>query len=283
MLRNTFCHLPGIGAQTERKLWQKGFTSWESLLEQQELAGRYPVRPSCLEALRESMRRYEQGDPAYFTGRLATAQSWRLFPDFRGQCAFLDIETTGLGGYGTHVTTVVLYDGGPPRHFVHGENLKDVPDALARYRLLVTYNGSGFDLPFLERQFDIKIEQAHIDLRYVLKSLGLGGGLKACERCVGIARNGLEAVDGRVAVLLWHQYRQRRNLRALETLLAYNVQDTLNLEILMVEAYNRKLAETPFAGSHRLPPAAPPPNPFLAHQDIVHMLSGEPWILPFAR
>lgn len=284
MLRNTFCHLPGVGPQTERKLWHSGFTSWDSLLGQPEVPGRYPVRPSCRDSLRESVSRYEQGDPAYFAGRLTAAERWRLFPDFRGRCAFLDIETTGLGGYGDHITTVTLYDGGPPRWFVHGENLKDVPDALARYRLLVTYNGAAFDVPYLERQFGIRVEQAHIDLRYVLKSLGFGGGLKRCEERLGVGRAGLEGVDGELAVRLWWRYRRRGDRRALETLLAYNVQDTLNLEILMVEAYNRKLAETPFAGSHRLPPAAPPPNPFAAHQDVVHeLLSAEPWVLPFAR
>ncbi len=34
---------------------------------------------------------------------------------------------------------------------------------------------------------------------------------------------------------------------ALETSLAYNALDVINLERLMVEAYNRKIGETPFA------------------------------------
>ncbi|HYT87460.1 MAG TPA: ribonuclease H-like domain-containing protein [Gemmataceae bacterium] len=284
MLRNTFCHLPGIGAQTERKLWQAGLTSWDNLLEQSDIAGRYPVRPSCREVLRESVRRYEQGDPAYFAALLPPNQRWRLFPDFRGQCAYLDIETTGLGGFGDHITTVTIYDGGPPRHFIHGENLNDVPDVLAHYKLLVTYNGATFDLPFLERQFRIKIEQAHIDLRYVLKTLGFGGGLKNCERRLGVERQGMEGIDGAVAVLLWHEFKRRRDAKALETLLAYNVQDALNLEILMVEAYNRKLDDTPFANSHRLPAAAPAANPFAVDQGVLaRLLRGQPWILPFAR
>ena len=67
------------------------------------------------------------------------------------------------------------------------------------------------------------------------------GGLKSCERQLGLERPGLEEIDGYLAVLLWRDYRRRHDPRTLETLLAYNAQDTLVLEALMVEAYNRKL------------------------------------------
>jgi uncharacterized protein YprB with RNaseH-like and TPR domain len=283
MLRNTFCHIPGIGPQSEQKLWRAGFTSWEALLAPAE-PPRYPRRKSCRELLRESLLRYEQRDPAYFAARLPPGQRWRLFPDFRDSCAFLDIETTGLSGFADHVTAIALYDGAAVRSFVHGENLKEFPEALAQYRLVVTYNGSSFDLPFLERQFRMEIRQAHIDLRYVLKSLGLGGGLKNCERRLGVGRKGLEDIDGAVAVQLWHEYKYRRDRRALETLLAYNAQDALNLEPLMVEAYNRKLEETPFALSHRLLAPAPPANPFTPDAELLgRLLRQLPWVLPFAR
>ena len=113
-------------------------------------------------------------------------------------------------------------------------------------------------------------------------SLGLSGGLKNCEKGLGVPRPGLEDVDGAVAVLLWHEFRRRRDPRALETLLAYNAQDVLNLEPLMVEAYNRKLGDTPFAVSHRLPPPAPVANPFRADADLLRrLLSNFPWVLPF--
>ncbi len=284
MLRNTFCHIPGIGPQSELRLWQAGFTSWEALLNPAEPPPRYPVRRSCQELLRESVAHYEQRNPQYFADRLPSNQRWRLFADFRESCAFLDIETTGLGSPRDYITAIALYDGVSVQHFVHGENLKDFPAVLARYRLVVTYNGSSFDLPFLERQFRCEIRQAHIDLRYVLKSLGLSGGLKNCEKGLGVARPGLESVDGSVAVLLWHEFRRRRDPRALETLLAYNVQDALNLEPLMVEAYNRKVDGTPFATSHRLPPPTMAANPFTADADLLRrLLSDFPWVLPFAQ
>jgi uncharacterized protein YprB with RNaseH-like and TPR domain len=283
MLRNTFCHIPGIGPKTERDLWDAGFTSWQTLLERNtpRTASR---RRSCLEHLHESIRHYDAGNPAYFAERLSAPQQWRYFSDFRPACAYLDIETTGMTPYVDQVTTVCLYDGRRVRTYVRGQNLDDFPNDVAAYRVLVTYNGRCFDVPFLERCFGIRLRQAHIDLRYVLKGLGVRGGLKKCERQMGLERGGLEEVDGYMAVLLWREYRETGDRRALETLLAYNVQDTVNLETLLVKAYNLHVAATPFAGSHRLPEAAPSANPHTPDADLVRRFTAAgPWVVPYRR
>jgi uncharacterized protein YprB with RNaseH-like and TPR domain len=275
MLRHTFCHLPGVGEKSEQRLWAAGLTTWETAL-----AGGRPGRRLAADALRASAEQHALGNPAWFAERLPAAQSWRLFADFRSSCAYLDIETTGMGGT-DHVTTIALYDGRSLRTYVHGRNLDDFVRDVQAYRLLVTYNGKSFDLPVLERCLGCRFGQAHIDLRHVLASLGVRGGLKGCERQLGLSRPGLEEVDGFVAVLLWHEHKRRRDARALETLLAYNVQDTVNLEVLMVEAYNRKLAglaAAPFAAGYRLAAPAPAANPFRPDEDVVRrVLRGGPW------
>jgi len=56
-------------------------------------------------------------------------------------------------------------------------------------------------------------------LRYVLKSLGYSGGLKSCEKALGLDRGDLDGVDGYFAVLLWRDYQKKHNEKALETLL----------------------------------------------------------------
>jgi len=63
----------------------------------------------------------------------------------------------------------------------------------------------GSALTFLSSKdfFGIELNQVHIDLRYVLRSLGYTGGLKGCEKQAGIDRGNLEGVDGYFAVLLW--------------------------------------------------------------------------------
>ena len=60
-----------------------------------------------------------------------------------------------------------------------------------------------------------------------------------------------------MAVLLWREY-NRGNDKALETLLAYNIADAVNLEILSVTAYNMYLQDTPFSQALRLEPPAIP-------------------------
>jgi uncharacterized protein len=227
--------------------------------------------------LTESQAQLAGLNPRYFSELLPASEQWRLFTHFRDNAAFLDIETTGLGGPGDHITTVVLYDGRSARHFIHGQNLDEFPAAVQSYRLLVTFNGKCFDVPFIERYFGMKITAAHIDLRYVLKSLGYSGGLKIVEKKLGIDRKDLQDVDGYFAVLLWQEYRRRGDSTALETLLAYNTADVLNLEPLMVTAFNMKLKGTPFHDMHCLPMPTPPASPFKADRRLIEKIRMQIW------
>jgi uncharacterized protein YprB with RNaseH-like and TPR domain len=264
MLKHTFCHVPGIGEATEGRLWLTGITSWE-------LAVRHAsFRQSWVSPIQESIGHYEKRNVCYFAENLPSNQHWRLYWDFRDACAFVDIETTGF--WPGEITTAVVYDGRAIRYYVNGVNLDELPRDLKEFALLVTYNGKTFDVPFINRFFGICLPQAHIDLRYLLGSLGLKGGLKGCERQLGHPRPGLENVDGFFAVLLWQEYRRRRNIKALETLLAYNIRDTLSLHSLMVHAHNQKVKATPFSESYFLPTPLLPKVPFEADRIIVELL-----------
>lgn len=248
MLRNTFVHLPGIGVKTELALWSAGICSWDTFRDPATCS--LPFGKRKCEALRAYLDTCEDrlccSDPSFFAGTLPSQFLWRLFPDFRRCTAYLDIETTGLGDSGDHITTAALYDGSHVYHYVYGENIDHLVRDLSNYRVLVTYNGSCFDLPFIRNSFGVPLEQVHIDLRFLLHSLGYRGGLKGCEKQLGLCRNELDGVDGYFAVLLWQEYQTKHNPNALETLLAYNIADAVNLETLMVKAYNLKLQETPF-------------------------------------
>lgn len=266
MLQRTFCHLPGISPAREQQLWAAGFHSWSDLAAATPVPG---LRRQAAVALEESCTRFAAGDSGYFGRLLPAREQWRLLPEYPEATAYLDIETTGLSRGADAVTTIALCDGQTVRTFVQGENLDDFPAAVAPFKLLVTYNGKCFDLPFLEASFGMRFDQAHLDLRYVLHSLGLRGGLKGCERQLGIGRNELAGIDGFFAVLLWQEYCRSGNRQALETLLAYNVADTVNLVTLAVHAYNRKLAATPFAASARLPLPSLPPLPHVVAEGTV--------------
>jgi uncharacterized protein len=268
VLNHTFCHIAGIAEKTEQRLWSAGILSWETALQERVLKLPKRILSTWTLQVQESMAHYTNRNPGYFAATLPPRQLWRLYRDFRDSCAFVDIETTGLHSW-AEITTITLYDGQSIRTFVNGHNLQDFVGAIQRYALLVTYNGQLFDVPFIERTFGVRLTQAHIDLRYPLHSLGLAGGLKGCERKLGLARPGMDDVDGMVAVLLWQEYKRRNNPKALETLLAYNVRDTIVLHTFMVHTHNEKLKETPFAESHPLPLPSLPNLPFTADRETV--------------
>jgi len=274
VLRQTFCHVPGVGIKAEERLWASGVVSWDGLGDSAVAGVTARKRESLARHVEESRRQLAENNPSFFAETMPAAEHWRLFREFRDSVAYVDIETSGLGGYGDHITTIALYDGRTIRHYVHGQNLTDFKRDIREYRLLVTYNGKTFDLPFLRAAFGLALDQAHIDLRYVLAGLGYKGGLKACERSLGLDRGDLAEVDGYFAVLLWNEYKRRQNVQALETLLAYNIRDVVNLEALLVQAYNRKVAAVPFGAELVLPPVAAPAEPFRAHEPTVRRLKG---------
>ncbi len=264
MLQHSFLHIPGIGPKTERRLWASGASDWAAGVDAAVATLPPKRREPVSQALDVSRRRLAEGDAHYFARRLPAGQHWRLFDAFRGHAAYLDIETTGLGA-DCSISTIAVFDGRRTATYVNGRNLNDFADDIRRFRLLVTYNGKCFDVPVIERVLGCRLAQAHIDLRYVLAALGVRGGLKRCEAQLGMGRGDLAEVDGLFAVVLWNAYRRTGDESALETLLAYNLEDAINLERLMVHAYNLNIDGTPFS-DHRLPVPDIPPNPFRIHR-----------------
>lgn len=236
MIQNTFVHIQGIGRRTEERLWRRGILAWQDFLAQ---------RGTVLSPGRDLFVRREietsiahLDDISFFNERLRMPERWRLYHDFRDRAAFVDIETTGGYGGTDEVTMIGLYDGQKTRTFVSGRDLGEFEAAVADYALLVTFNGSCFDIPIIRRNFPgITLPPAHIDLRFVLRAMGVTGGLKKVEKDLGITRGPeIEGLDGYDAVLLWRDY-QWGDDRALERLIAYNRADIENLEPLMRWAY----------------------------------------------
>lgn len=274
MLRNTFIHIPGIGPKTEQRFWAAGVVDWETFGDGTRLKLPRPKRERIAAHLHESGCRLAARDARYFAGRLPAGEHWRLFSEFRGHTAYLDIETTGLDADCT-ISTIAVYDGRCMATYVNGRNLTDFIRDIRRYKLLVTYNGKCFDVPVIERVLDCRLDQAHIDLRYVLAGLGYKGGLKRCERALGLGRGDLADVDGLFAVVLWNAYRRNGDRQALETLLAYNLQDAINLEALMITAFNLGLARIECNHGAALAVPGAPVNPHTAHRATILRYRGE--------
>jgi uncharacterized protein len=268
LLQSTFCHMPGIGPKKERSFWEQGVSTWEAM--SLHLSGGRGSRLRRLEPfLEESVQAHALGNSAYFAERLAPAEAWRLFGEYRDSVAYVDIETTGGTVGEDHITAIALYDGREVSTYVWGRNLDQFEEDVSRYKLLVTFNGRCFDGPLIERHFRMRLTRAHIDLRFVLRSMGVTGGLKRCEEWFGIDREGLKGVDGYYAVLFWNEFDRTGDPRILETLLSYNVADVLSLELLLHQAYNHGLEQTPFAQRLALKIPAIKENPYQVHPEVV--------------
>lgn len=275
MLKNSFLHIPGIGAAFERKLWDLGILDWDCIVCGRQFKSSPQKKEAITRYAQESIEQLFCNNPKYFADHLPANQQWRIFPEFRNSTAYIDIETTGLEMWAFEITTIALYDGKSIRHYVQRDNLENFIHDIQQYNVIITYNGKSFDVPFIENHFGIKLNHAHIDLRYVLKSLGYSGGLKSCEKALGIDRGDLDGVDGYFAVLLWLDYQQNNNKKALETLLAYNIEDVVNLETLMLMAYNMKIKDTPFCNTHELPLPQVPEIPFKADHETIERIKGK--------
>lgn len=175
-------------------------------------------------------------------GSSARALAYKLQPLLTDpeRVLFLDIETTGLSKYYDELTLVGYAIAGTYRVHVAGDDPKPLRKALSDAKALVTFNGTLFDVPFLKKTFDeMPLPLHHVDLRYSTRAVGLTGGQKSIELQLGISvRSGLDDVDGRVAVLLWHEY-LRGSSDALRRLIAYNRADVLGMTEILDHVYSR--------------------------------------------
>ncbi len=248
MLESTFIHCPGIGAKSERKLWQAGARNWSELIARQETLRLSRLQRECLVPLvEESIVRLSERDYRWFARAIPQREHWRAYPSFGSRIGYLDIETNG-GLDASSLTVAGLYDGYRLRQFVRGDNLHEFPEYMEQFTMLVTFFGTGFDLPFLRRAFHMEFPQLHVDLCFVLKRLGYSGGLKQVEKRFGLKRSDeIDGMSGAGAVQLWYDYR-RGNDDALRVLLDYNAQDVLNLEVLLDAAFPRMLEKVQWIG-----------------------------------
>lgn len=273
MLANTFIHLPGVGEVTERSLWDAGIRTWGDFQAARDLPPRARSR-SLRTAVERCAARLRDGDSAYFARAIPPRESWRMYADFRGNAAFLDIETTGLAKEYHAITLAGILDRDGYRAFTRGDNLSDLREAVERYDMIVTFNGASFDLPFIESHFGRMFAHTpHLDLRFALHRMGLSGGLKSVERRLNVARpSALSSLSGYDAVRMWRMW-ERGDKGALDTLIRYNAEDVFSLPKLAEIAYNN-LAAAIGAPAPRLASFDYPQNAPAYDADVVARLRG---------
>jgi len=152
--------------------------------------------------------------------------------------AYLDVETTGLSWQSSTITVVGLYlvkeDESCLLQLVdRGITRESLTAALRGVKTVFTYNGTRFDLPFINAALgtDLAGFCCHHDLMNDCWKNNLYGGLKAVESRLGIPRQ-TKGITGREAVMLWRSYQRNGDKKALDLLLQYNKEDVLNLKLL---------------------------------------------------
>ncbi|WP_338729343.1 ribonuclease H-like domain-containing protein [Haladaptatus sp. DJG-WS-42] len=229
-IENSFIPVTGVGAGTERKLWQSGITHWDEF----DRAAVSERKADKIEQfIDEGYDRLAAGDARHFDAIFPSGEQWRIYENFASDVCFFDIETTGLSHTNSVVTTVSFHQDGETTTLIRDDNLTvDALDNIfSEAKIVASFNGKRFDVPFLEGSFDIDIDHPHIDLMYTCKKLGLSGGLKQIEKDIGIDRDEPD-ITGRDAVRLWREHERGKD-GSLDTLIKYNRADTVNLETLM--------------------------------------------------
>ncbi len=245
MIRNTFILIPGIGEKTEEYLWKKGILTWGDLKRRTNVLGLSGTRKRIIkDYLSRAEKALHTRQGFFFSKFLPQAEYWRLYKEFYDKTLFLDIETTGLSLYYDVITMIGTFDGNSIKIFMKDNNLDEISEYLQNYEIIVTFNGKLFDIPFIKKEFpDAKIPPIHIDLRFLLKNLGITGPLKEIEKKLNISRAKLvQEISSRDAAVLWSRF-VRGYDEDLEKLLLYNIYDVIDLQVIMHSCYQKKVDE----------------------------------------
>jgi len=242
MIKSSFIIIPGIGELTEKNLWRKGILEWQDLREEIHTISSSKTKKRIVDDyLEKANKAVHERDASFFAKYLPPKEFWRLYKEFYDKTLFLDIETTGLSLYYDKITLIGTFDGNRIKFFVRDHNLPEIIDYIKNFQLIVTYNGKLFDIPFIKKEFpEIQIPAAHIDLRYLLRSVGIRGPLKTVERKLHMKRtNEVQDITGREAAVLWSRF-VKGDDSSLERLLLYNIYDTVNLQSILHFCYQKK-------------------------------------------
>ncbi|MBI5390342.1 ribonuclease H-like domain-containing protein [Candidatus Woesearchaeota archaeon] len=240
MICNTFLLLKGMGKRKEQQLWKSGIKEWNDFLAVSSVRGVSGIAKRQFDhQLHEAKARLLAGDSTYFAERVPSAEHWRCYDDWSNECCFLDIETASQG---RQITVVGISDGYSYKTLVRKANLYPelLKQELARYKMIVTFNGSSFDLPHLEKwSKGIVPKIPHFDLKHGCARLGYTGGLKEVEKQLGVVRAELVSrVKGGDPRLLWKTFLATGDQHYLDLLLAYNEEDVMNLKRIAEKVYH---------------------------------------------
>jgi len=228
MIKNSFIFIDGITSKKEKLLWSQGIKDWDCFLAAKKIRGvsekNRIIYNNNIECAKKALI---ENDLELFL-KFPSKEAWRLYNYLKSEALFLDIE---VGKNYRDIIIVGLFDGINTKIMVKNYNLDKniLINELKKYKLLVTYNGSCFDVPALEKFFGFRFNIPHFDLKHACLKIGLKGGLKVVERQLNISRP--NNLYGR-PYDAYRAFLASGDKEYLELLIKYNEEDIINLKFL---------------------------------------------------
>ncbi|MBI2655133.1 ribonuclease H-like domain-containing protein [Candidatus Woesearchaeota archaeon] len=259
MITQSFIFLERVGHKLEQAIWNNGIYDWDSFLKNNRIKGMSRYRKLYYNRkILNAKKALYSFDSNYFIKLLPQPEMWRLYDFFREDAVFLDIETTGLSKLHDDITVFGLYDGLNTKTMIKGINMNypALKEELQKYKLIVTFNGASFDIPFIEKRYPGLLPKVpNFDVRSITGRLGLKGGLKNIEKELNLSRKEIiNNFHGGDAVTLWRMYGATGDEYYLNLLVEYNEYDIMNLKIV-AEKCIKKMKES--LNTNFLPDALP--------------------------
>jgi uncharacterized protein YprB with RNaseH-like and TPR domain len=244
MIDTSFLHFKGIGRANLKTIKNLGIENWNDALDKSELIPFKSERQKIfLSEVDLFIEQYSADNLEFLCNKIHPSEKWKILSENFSRATYFDIETNGMN-YGDNITLIICYHKKRVYQFLNGDNLDAFLDFLDDVSLLVSFNGTSFDIPMIENYFRIpKLKIAHLDLRWLAYHVGLKGGLKKIEKKLGIQRSeAVDGLDGMDAIYLWIEWKNNQNQNSLDRLIEYCTYDVISLETLAkkIVELNRK-------------------------------------------
>lgn len=234
MIRQSFIFLERINKVSEENVWKQGIRNWDDFLRAQKINSISRKRKLYYDRkILEARKALYNLDSSYFMDRLPQTEMWRLYNFFRDEAVFLDIETSGVKRH-DDITVFGIFDGIDTKIMIKNINLdyNILKEVLTGYKLIVTFNGSSFDIPFIKKRYPGLLPNIpNFDINSIVHKAGLSGGLKEIEKKLGVKRNRIiEKFYSGDPLRLWKMYKASGDKDYLKLLVEYNEEDVINLK-----------------------------------------------------
>jgi uncharacterized protein len=232
MIERSFILLPGVGITKERQIKQY-VPDWNTFLAAATITGISSQRKRFYDKfLCQAKQALHDDNMPFFVQHLPLAEHWRLYTHFREDALFLDIEVEHVT---KDLTVIGMYNGQDTKIMIQGKNmhLPTIKKELQKAKVVVTYNGNIFDIPFLRKKYPGLLPNIPcFDVAVGCRRLGLLGGLKKVEETLGIHRDNriVRELRSGQPYQLYKMWKNSGDEHYLRLLVEYNEEDVISLQ-----------------------------------------------------